>query len=136
MPLSTSPRFLRTVLLLDAASVLLSGVPQVLATAWLARWTGLEPTLLLASGLFLFVYTAFVGWIGTRQPIPAAPVHCVIAGNLTWGVGCLGLIAMAGSDLSFWGVAYLLMHVVAVTLFAALQWAGLRHANGAWRPAG
>ena len=72
MPLSTSPRFLRTVLLLDAASVLLSGVPQVLATAWLARWTGLEPTLLLASGLFLFVYTAFVGWIGTRQPIPAA----------------------------------------------------------------
>ena len=52
MPLSTSPRFLRTVLLLDAASVLLSGVPQVLATAWLARGTGLEPTLLLASGLW------------------------------------------------------------------------------------
>lgn len=136
MPVSTSPRFLRTVLLLDAASVLLSGVPQVLATAWLARWTALAPTLLLASGLFLFVYSAFVVWIGTRQPIPAAPVWLVIAGNLTWGVGCLGLIALAASDLSFWGVAYLLMHVIAVTLFAALQWAGLRHANGAWSPAG
>ncbi|MCZ4314115.1 hypothetical protein O4H66_11955 [Comamonadaceae bacterium G21597-S1] len=133
---ATSPRFLRTVLLLDAASVLFSGVPQVLATAWLARWTALDPTLLLSSGLFLFVYSAFVVWIGTRQPIPAAPVRLVIAGNLAWGVGCMGLIAIAASGLSSWGVAYLLMHVVAVTLLAALQWAGLRQANVALHAAG
>lgn len=132
-PLS-SPRFLRAALLLDAASVLLCGVPQVLFTAWLARWTGLGPTLLLASGVFLLAYAALVLWIGTRQPIPAAPVRLVIAGNLVWGVGCIGLIASAPSGLPFWSLAYLLLHMVAVTLFAALQWAGLRQANGMLQP--
>ncbi len=136
MMIATSPRFLRTVLLLDAASVLPGGVPQVLATTWLARWTGLEHTLLLSSGLLLFVYAAFVVWVGGRQPIPAAAVRWVIGCNLAWAVGCLGLIAMTASDLSLWGVAYLLVNIVAVTVFAALQWVGLRQANGALHPAG
>ena len=51
-----SPRFLPTVMLLDAASVLACGVLQLLVTPWMARWTGLAPALLLSSGLFLLAY--------------------------------------------------------------------------------
>jgi hypothetical protein len=131
----SSPRFLRTVMLLDADSVLLCGVPQVLATAWLARWTGLDHTLLLASGVFLLVYAAFASWIGTRQPIPPPLVLTVILGNVLWAVGCVGLIAAAPPELPAWGHGYLLLNIAAVMLFAALQWVGVRHAQGLVRTA-
>ncbi len=123
-----SPRFLPTVMLLDAASVLACGVLQLLVTPWMARWTGLAPALLLSSGLFLLAYATFASWIGTRQAIPSGPVRLVIWGNLAWGVACLGLIFAGPFNLTIWGVAYLLLNVVAVTLFAALQWVGLRQA--------
>lgn len=127
-----SPRFLRNVLLLDAASVLLTGAPQVIFTARLAAWTGLPSALLLATGAFLLAYGIFAIWIATRRPIPAALVRLVIAGNLAWGVACLALLAAPPFALTGWGVADLLLNVVAVTLFAALQWLGVRQPAPQW----
>lgn len=126
-------RFLRTVMLLDAASVLLSGVPQLLATGWLARWSGLPVGVLWSTGLFLLVYGALACWIGTRRPIPASLVQLVIAGNLAWGVGCIVLLVAGPFAPSYWGTAYLLLHLVAVVVFAALQWSGLRRLAAATR---
>ena len=127
MSVFASPRFLRFVMLADAASVLVSGVPQVAVTEWLARWTGLPAQLLMASGLFLLVYGVFASWIGTRSPIPAAPVWLVVMGNSAWGVACGGLIGAGIFNLTAWGLGYLVLNVVAVTVFAGLQWVGLRH---------
>jgi hypothetical protein len=126
MSVLLSPQFLRSVLLLDAASVLASGVPQVAVTAWLASLTGLPSSLLMATGVFLLCYGAFASWVGTRRPIPAAAVWLIIMGNLAWGVACVGLIGVGPFGLTGWGVIYLLLHGVAVTSFAALQVLGVR----------
>ncbi len=122
----SSPRFLRLVMLADASSVLASGLLQVVATDWLARWTGLPAWLLLWTGVFLLGYAVFAAWIGTRAPIPVALVALVAVGNALWGIACVFLIGAASFQLTFWGIAYLALNVVAVTLFAALQVTGLR----------
>jgi len=132
MSLFASPRFLRQVLLLDAATGLGSGALQLGAPAALPAWTGLPAALLLESGVFLLLYAASLFWLAGRRPIPAAGVWLLVVGNLAWGVVCVALMLGPWVQPTGWGLAYLALHAVSVLLMAGLQWIGVRrlHSTG------
>lgn len=126
MSLFASPRFLRNVLLLDSASGLGSGALQLGALRWLAALTGLPSVLLLASGVFLLLYGIGLAWLASRDPIPAAGVWFLVAGNPVWAVACVALMVGPWLQPTPWGLAYLALHAVSVLVMAQLQWIGLR----------
>src|SRR4051812_5900339 len=88
-----SPRFLRNVLLADAASCAATGALQVLFSQSLTTLLQLPAPLLVGTGWFLLAYAAVVGIIATREPLPRALVGILVAGNLGWAVACCALLA-------------------------------------------
>lgn len=128
MSIFSSPRFLRNVLLADAASGLAGGVLQLAFTDALAQRTNLPVELLLGTGWFLLAYAAFAAYVGTRVPVPRSVVWLLVVGNLAWGVACVVLLLSGAVQPSAWGIAYVVLQAVGVTIMAELQWFGLRHA--------
>jgi hypothetical protein len=126
--ISSSPRFLRNVLLADAASGLASGVLQLAFTAALAQWLNLPHQLLLGTGWFLLAYAAFAAHAGTRVPVRRPAVWLLVIGNFTWAAACVALLLGDLLQPSAWGVAYVVVQAIFVTVMAELQWFGLRNA--------
>ncbi len=132
MSVLSSPRFLRNVLLADAASGLGSGVLQLLFTGTMASMLGLPAALLTGTGVFLLAFAAALAFLATRQPVPRGPVWLVVAGNFGWAAGCVVLLASGIYPLTAAGMAYVLVHAVTVILMAELEWMGLRRAPAGW----
>jgi len=126
MSVFASPRFLRNVLLADAASCIATGALQVLFTAQLHTLLNLPAALLAGTGWFLLAYGATVGGIATREPLPRAFVALFAAGNLGWAIACGALLASGRVAPTALGVAWVLAQAVTVLVLAELQWAGLR----------
>ena len=126
MSLSSSPRFLSRVLLLDAASCLACAALQLGAPSILPALTGLPAVLLLESGIFLLLYGAALVWLARRTPIPALAVRLLVAGNLGWALACVALMIGPWVQPSAWGQAYLALQAATVVVMAELQWFGLR----------
>lgn len=127
MSIFASPRFLRYVLLADAASGAATALLQLTAGAALASLLGLPQGLLVASGLLLLAYVALASYLANCEPVPRAPTWLLIAGNWAWVVACVGLL-VAGSATTVYGQAYLVVQAVAVAALAELQWMGLHRA--------
>ena len=126
MSLASSPRFLRNVMLADAASCAGTGVLQVLFASSLSALLGLDAVLLLGSGAFLLVYAAVAAFVGTREPISRQLVALFAAGNAGWAVICVALLANGTLSPTALGTAWIGMQVVVVLVLAELQWVGLR----------
>ncbi len=126
--LTSSPRFLRSVLWLDAATGVATGALQLLLTGLLASLLGLPETLLVASGWVLFGYVVAICFIATRQFVPAALVWLLIGANLLWVLGCLALLLGDQVTPTLAGKVFIAVQAVAVGLLAELQWVGLRKA--------
>ena len=126
MSMTSSSNFMRNVLVADAASCLGSGALQVGFTGAMAGLLGLPAPLLTATGLFLLVYGAFVGWLSTRRPVPRAIVWLLVIGNLGWAAGCLLLLAGGFVAPTALGVAWVVIQALTVAVLAQLQWLGLR----------
>ena len=84
--------FLSRALLADAAFSGVSAVGLTLGAGVLAPFLSLPEALLGETGLFLIAYTALVGWLGTRQSVPRAPVLLVVAGNAAWTLASIALL--------------------------------------------
>jgi hypothetical protein len=122
--------FLRRAILADA---IFSGVSAVLLTfgsGELAPWLNLPEALLRETGLFLIAYAALVGWLGTRQSMPKAPVVIVIAGNAAWTVASIALLFSGAVTPNLLGEAFVAIQAVAVGAFAELQYIGPRKSSG------
>jgi hypothetical protein len=126
MSIVASPRFLRNVLFIDAASCLATGALQLLFTAWLAELLNLPTALLVGTGWFLMAYAATVAFIATRDPLPRTLVWLFVAGNLGWAAGCAALLASGWIEPTALGKAWIVAQAATVTVLAELQWAGLR----------
>jgi len=125
MSIFASPRFLRTVLVADAASGAVTALLQLTAAGLFAEWLGLSAGLLVGSGIVLLFYIAGAAWLANCDPIPRGGTWILIVGNWMWVGGCMTLLltGAAGTDL---GRAYLLMQGAAVAVLAELQWFGVR----------
>lgn len=109
--LTASPNFLRRVLWLDATTGAATGALQLLLTGWL-----------------MFAYVAGIGFIATRQFVPAPLVWLLIGANLLWVLGCLALLLGDWVMPTLAGKVFIAIQAVTVGLLAELQWVGLRKA--------
>lgn len=128
MSIFSSPRFLRNVLIADAASCIATGALQVAFTSTLADVLDLPAVLLAQSGWFLLAYAAVVGFVATRDPISRGWVWVFVAGNFAWAAGCAALLAAHPFSPTVLGQAWVAAQAVTVVVLAELQWAGLRRA--------
>lgn len=126
MSILPSSRFLRNVLLADAASCIGSGAVQLLFTGSLVPLSGLPAPLLAGTGWFLLAYAAAVVLIAMRDPLPRALVWLLVIGNAGWAVASIALLASGLVAPTALGTAWVLAQAVTVGVLAKLQRTGLR----------
>ena len=124
MNLVSSPRFLPTVLWIDAASCAATAGVQLAMTAEIAALLGLSTTLVMLSG-WVLVAAAVLAILGATDPSRRAVIGLLIAGNVLWVVGCIEVLLTAGGLTAF-GQAWLVLQAVAVGVIAELEFIGLR----------
>ena len=137
MSFLSSPRFLRTVLWIDAASCAATGLLQTVAAAPLAAWFHLPSGLLFDTGVFLIAYAAVVAFVATRDPLLRPAVWVFMAGNLAWAAACVLLLTGDRVAPTALGTAWVVLQAVVVVVLAELQFFALRRqpeaaARGAW----
>ncbi len=120
-----SSRLKRT-LLADAVVVAVAGLLLMVGARPLGALLGLSAAPLRLVGLGLIPYAAFVTYVGTRERIPRLLAWMVIGCNLVWVIGCLLLLGGGWLEPTAPGLALYVAQVVAVALFAWLEYAGLR----------
>jgi hypothetical protein len=121
--------FLRRVLLADAAFSVAGGALMAFACRVLAGPLGLDSRLLLAAGLALFPYAAYVSWLATRQAVPRAAVWAPIVLNVVWAADCLLVLLGGRYAPTLFGELFIGAQIVAVLAFAELEFIGLRRAS-------
>lgn len=126
MSIFESPKFLRNVLLADAASCLATGALQVAFTPSLVELLGLPAALLQATGIFLLAFAAVAIWVATRDPIPRTGVWIFVAGNVAWAGACAALLVQHRVTPTAPGEAWIILQAVTVVVLAELQWTGLK----------
>ena len=117
---------LRLALKLDALASGALGALSLAAGTVLDDLLGLPFALLMAVGLFLPAYAAFVWVVGTRRRVNRTAAWAVVAVNLVWVIDSVALVVAGWFPLSALGVAFVLAQAAAVFLFADLQFLGLR----------
>jgi hypothetical protein len=123
--------FLRRAIQADA---IVSGAMALLLTfgaGALSSLLDLPEALLCETGLFLIVYAALVGWLGSRPAMPKVLVAIVIAGNAAWTLGSIALLFSGAVTPNLLGEAFVAMQAIAVGAFAELQYIGLRRSGAA-----
>jgi hypothetical protein len=125
-PAGASSLLLKRALIADALITGATGALMLAGAGTLHDWLDLPTALLRWAGLFLVGYAGLVGWTGTRPVISRGVVTGFIIANLAWGAGCLALLLTDAIDPNGWGIAFILVQVVAVVFFAVVQMAGLR----------
>jgi hypothetical protein len=116
--------FLRRVLLVDAATCIVTGAVLAIARAPLESMLDLPVALLLYSGVSLFPCAALMFWVGVREPLARAAARLVVVGNALWVLGSAAvLVAYSPTAL---GYAFVIAQAVAVALLAELEYVGLR----------
>ena len=124
--IANHPKFLRTVLLVDAATCVVTGLLMTLATGFLADLTQLPPELLRSAGLSLFPIAAFIAFVATRPVLPRTGVWLVIIGNAIWVGASLGVLIGGTISPNAFGYAFVAGQAVAVAVLAELEFTGVR----------
>jgi hypothetical protein len=121
-------RFLRLVLVADAAATAVSGVLMVAASGPLERWLNIPAALVFYAGLVLLPYAAFVGYLAAQPQVPRAAVWAVVVCNAAWAIDSVLLLATGWITPSAFGYAFVIAQAVVVAVFCELQFTGLRRA--------
>lgn len=121
-----SASFLRRVLALDAVATGGVALAMLVFGALLASLTNLPLELLREAGFVLIPFTAFVGFLATREQPWRAGVWIVIALNVVWVVDSIALLFTGWIEPNALGVAFVVVQAAAVGVFAALEYVGVR----------
>ena len=123
--------FLRRALIADAVFSGVAALGFTFGAGAFAPLFNLPEMLLREVGLFLIVYAAFVGWLGTRQTMMKALVLIVITGNAAWTLASIALLFSGAVSPNLFGMAMVVAQAIATGVFAELQYIGLRKSGGA-----
>jgi hypothetical protein len=135
LPLTRRPAMIQPSLLLRRAllaDAIFSGGGAVmfsLGAGELAPLFSLPEALLRETGLFLVVYAAFVGWVGTRQSLPRILAGIVVVGNAAWTLASIALLFSGAVTPNLLGAAMIAAQAIATGAFAELQYIGLRRSG-------
>ena len=122
--------FLRRALIADAVFSGVAALGFTFGAGAFAPLFNLPEMLLREVGLFLIVYAAFVGWLGTRQTMMKALVLIVITGNAAWTLASIALLFSGAVSPNLFGMAMVAAQAIATGVFAELQYIGLRKSSG------
>lgn len=120
--------FLRRALVADALVSAALGAVMALGAVPLQSPLGIPSALLMPSGLALFPYAAYLLWLATRPSVPRAAVWVPIVLNVLWAAECLVFAFTASPAPTLFGEAFVASQVIAVLVFAELEYIGLRRA--------
>lgn len=120
---------LRNVLLLDAATCLLTGVLLVLGARLLAELTAIPSALLFYAGAILIPIAVFMAVTATRAALLPLAVWVIVAGNALWVVASIGLMIGPWIAPNVWGHAFIAAQAVAVAVLTMLELDGARSAE-------
>lgn len=130
--LNTRPNtFLRYALLADAIASGATGLLMIAGAGLLEGLLGLPAALTREAGLVLVPYVAFVAWVGTRETVSRPAVQAVIALNVLWVLGSVGLLMSGWVAPTLLGYAFVIAQAVVVGVLAELQFIGLRRTGAA-----
>ncbi|MGW0395982.1 hypothetical protein ACWDYJ_35010 [Streptomyces sp. NPDC003042] len=119
---------LRRFLALDAVVTTGNGLAYAAFPAPLGRLLGVDPTTLLALGVFLALFGAGVGLLASRPRPAAFPVKLVIEANYAWAALSLAALALWLPPTTAGGV-WIPVQALTVASFALLQQLALRAAG-------
>jgi hypothetical protein len=122
---------LRFALLADAVASGATGLMMIAGADLLTGLLGLPVALMREAGLLLVPYVALVAFVGTRQNIPHGAVKAIIALNVAWVAGSVGLLMSGYVAPTVLGYAFVIFQAVVVGVFAELQFIGLRREQAA-----
>jgi len=126
MSIFESPRFLRNVLVVDAASGAASSLLHLLGAGALTGLLGIPHGVLVMSGIVLLAFVAAVSYAAACDPIPRALVSMLIAANWAWVGASAVVFFMDAGAMTPLGQAYMIVQALAVAALAELEWLGLR----------
>ena len=126
MSFTRHPNFLRTVLLIDAATCVVTGAVMAFGATPIDTLTNVPRELLFYSGLSLFPIAAFIALVGTRTAPPAPGVWLVILGNVAWVAASVWVLLGGMADPNTLGIAFIVFQALAVAVLAELEFMGLR----------
>jgi hypothetical protein len=124
----SSPRFLRRVLLLDAATSVACGLLMTAGAGVLSSLLDLPQALLSEAGLLLFPFAALVWYTATRNSPPRALVWLIIGSNALWALDSIALLLSGWVSPNLLGEAFVLAQAIVVAVLAELEYFGLRRA--------
>jgi hypothetical protein len=128
MSIQHHPNFLRTVLRIDAATCVATGLLMTLGASSLAGLTQLPSQLLFAAGLSLLPIAAFIVFVAARAPVWPLGVWLIILGNIGWVLASVWLLIAGTVTPNALGAAFVIVQAMAVAVLATLEFMGVRDA--------
>jgi hypothetical protein len=121
--------FLRRAIVGDAIITGAMAVLLVAAAGLLAPLLNLPESFLREVGIFLIVYAALVGFLGSRELMPKLAVWLVIGANALWAIDSIALLFTPWVQPNMLGQAFVVMQAVTVAVIAELQYIGLKRSE-------
>lgn len=120
---------LRNVLLIDAATCVLTGALLLVGARLIASVTAIPPSLLFYAGAILIPIAAFMAVTASRAALSPLAVWLIVAGNALWVVASIGLMIGPWIAPSVLGHAFIAAQAVAVAVLTVLELDGVRSAQ-------
>ena len=121
-----SPLFLRRILIADAFTCVATGLLMLLGARPLESLLGLPATLLQTAGFALLPIALFIAYAGSRPQLSRRMVWMVIAGNVLWVLGSVGLLVSGWVAPTLSGQGFIVVQAVVVAVLAELEYFGTR----------
>lgn len=121
--------FLRRVLLLDAATCLITGSIMLTAGGTVVRLLGIPAQLSTALGVVLLIFGAAVAWVGTRAFLMRSAVWAIVLLNALWAIESVLALVFGWLEPNAVGQVLVIGQAIAVAVIAELQYVGLRRAR-------
>jgi|SRR5262245_1231024 len=121
-------KFLRWVLLADAATCVATGLLMMFGASLLAQFSGLPPELLRYAGISLLPFAAFLVYLASRESLSPTGVWTVIVLNALWTADSFLLFATGWVTPTELGYALVSGQALGVAVFAGLEYVGLKKA--------
>jgi hypothetical protein len=121
--------FLRRAIVGDAIITGAMAVLLVAAAGLLGPLLNLPDSFLREVGIFLVVYAALVGFLGSRELMPKLFVVLVIGANALWAIDSIALLFTSWVQPNLLGQAFVVMQAVTVAVIAEQQYIGLKRSE-------
>ena len=122
-------KFLRFVLLADAATCLACGLLLTAGRSFLPDLLGLPADLMSYAGVSLFPFAAFLIYAATRKSTSKTMIWATIGLNLLWTIDSFLILLTGYVSPTTIGYIFIVCQAIGVLLFADLEFIGMRKAE-------